>query len=125
MMYPKDHSEYFASGKAKFASGNYQGSINDFNKALEINPTDHEIIWKRGIAQGRLWNHKAAQKDYMQASELKKNINRVSIKTAKEKEANARKALGDIKGACEDWKSEEGIGSDKATDLLKQYCIKI
>ena len=36
-----------------------------------------------------------------------------------------KKALGDIKGGCEDWKSAEDIGSDKATDLLKQYCINI
>ena len=33
--------------------------------------------------------------------------------------------LQDLKGACEDWKSAEGIGSNKATDLLKKYCINI
>ena len=115
MMYPNDHSEYFASGKAKFASGDYQGSINDFNKALEINPTDPEIIWKRGIALGRLWNHKAAQEDYMQASELKKNINRVSIKIAKEEEANARKDSHESKERYKAREAKKYV--KKATDI--------
>ena len=68
----KDPNEYFKSGKAKFASGDYQGAIDDFNKAIKIDPRNPDIIWKRGIAQGRLGNHQAAQEDYMQANELKK-----------------------------------------------------
>jgi len=45
--------EYFISGVEKLASGDYQGAIKDFNKAIEINPKDVDAYYIRGVAKGQ------------------------------------------------------------------------
>ena len=37
----------------------------------------------------------------------------------------AKKALEDIKGACQDWTKSSELGNDDAEDLLKQHCQSI
>ena len=34
----------------------------------------------------------------------------------------AKKELGDLKGACEDWKKAEELGDEDAAKLLKEHC---
>ncbi len=43
--------EYYDSGVEKANSGDYQGAIKDYDKAIEINPKDAEAYYNRGLAK--------------------------------------------------------------------------
>jgi len=45
--------EYFISGVEKLASGDYQGAIKEFDKAIEINPKYAEAYFNRGGTKGK------------------------------------------------------------------------
>ena len=36
--------------------------------------------------------------------------------------ANVKKDIGDMKGACEDWRKAEELGDNEAEKLLEEYC---
>ncbi len=47
--------EYFYSGVEKLDSGDFQGAIKDFNKAIGINPKYAKAYYGRGVAKLGLW----------------------------------------------------------------------
>ena len=49
--------EYFISGVEKLASGDYQGAIKEFGRAIEINPKYAEAYIYRGVAKGELGDY--------------------------------------------------------------------
>ncbi len=63
----------------------FYGSVSDYNKALEIGPTNLNIYKNRGIS--------------------KENV-------------------GDIKGACFDWKKASSLGDEDAKKWFKDDCKK-
>ena len=52
--------DYYNSGVQKGESGDWNGAIGDFNKAIELAPNDTEVYYNRGIAKGALGNYKGA-----------------------------------------------------------------
>ncbi len=55
----KTGEEHFYSGVEKANSGDYQGAIEDYNKAIELNPKYAEAFYNRGFAKGELGYSKA------------------------------------------------------------------
>ena len=49
----KDSSFYFKRGTSKYESGDYQGAIKDYTKAIEIDPYTVLLYVNRGNAKGR------------------------------------------------------------------------
>ncbi len=49
--------EYYDSGVEKANSGDYEGAIEDYNKAIEINPKDADAYHNRGFAKAELGNY--------------------------------------------------------------------
>ena len=62
-------------GIQKFLLKEYEGAIIDFNKALENNPYDFEVYWKRGVAKSKLNKYSAAQEDFLKSERLRKEFN--------------------------------------------------
>ena len=58
-----------AFAESKSASENQQ-TINDYNKAIELNPKDATAYVNRGIAYNALGNYQQAINDYNKAIEL-------------------------------------------------------
>lgn len=52
--YGQTAKEYFNSGNKKFDTGDFQGAIEDYNKAIEKNPKYAEAYFERGSARQRL-----------------------------------------------------------------------
>ena len=71
----------FYLGKSKTDQGDvvgarqhYQGAIEDFDKALQINPRDANAYYKRGMAKEALGRKEAAKANFDRAKELDPNV---------------------------------------------------
>ena len=166
MKYPKNHPKYFESGKAKFEAGDYAGAIDDYSKAIELDPNNAQAYFNRGLAKNELKIPGAAE-DYMTAVELDPDnaetyfIRGLDPLVANEKcklggekhdsnnfqgaieeytkaislvtedpmpyllRGRSKQSLGDLKGACEDWKKAKELGLEEVTEVLKVLCTNI
>ena len=61
---------HYKRGVAKNASGDYQGAINDFDKAIELVPDSATTYNNRGIAKRNLGSYQDAINDFDKAIEL-------------------------------------------------------
>ena len=56
----KEDKNFYKSGNKKFDEGDYQGAIDDYSKAIELDPENPEIYIKRGdiksLYLGDFWN---------------------------------------------------------------------
>jgi len=50
--------EYYDSGVEKANSGDYEGAIKDYDKAIEINPKHAEAYYNRGLAKAYLGDYR-------------------------------------------------------------------
>lgn len=63
----KKAADYFNRGNFKLKLKEYNFSIKDFDKAIEISPEFAEAYYKRGEAKSSMGNHFEAVKDYNKA----------------------------------------------------------
>jgi len=90
--------EYYDSGVEKLDSGDFQGAIKDFNKAIEINPKYANAYYDRGLAKAKLGDYRGALKDYNKTIEINPKH-----KMAYAFRGVAKANLGDYRGAIEDY----------------------
>jgi CHAT domain-containing protein/lipoprotein NlpI len=76
----------------------YQQAIEQFDRALEINPNFAEAYYLRGITHRQMDDTSKAVEDYTQALQIKPNLSE-----AHTSRASARSNIGDYKGAVEDY----------------------
>ncbi|MBT1701392.1 tetratricopeptide repeat protein [Fulvivirgaceae bacterium PWU4] len=69
MLYP-----YLERAQQRYESKYYQGAIDDYSMALEIDPGNVEIWLGRGLAKEKIKDYKGAFSDYTKAIELKENF---------------------------------------------------
>lgn len=67
---PKSASEYFERGRSKARKDYYEDAIDDFTKAIEINPNYEEAYYHRAISKGLMGNYSGAIKDYDKVIEI-------------------------------------------------------
>ena len=148
----KDYEYFFNRAQDKFEVANYQEAILDYNKALELSPTEICLVYSmRGNAKRNLGDFDGAISDQNRALDFDPlyadgYFNRGSAKykmgdfpgaiedytqvikiNPKDSDAffnraNVKKEVGDIKGACEDWRKAAALGDDEAEKLLEENC---
>ena len=95
----------------------YQGAISDFNKAIEINPNDADHYYNRSRSYYFL-------KDYYQA--ISDSTKAIKFNSKYEKAFAVRgiskKNIGDIKGACSDWRKASSLGNEDAAKWVRNQC---
>ena len=64
-LYPDDAAALSNRGNVKLVIGDKQGSINDQDKAIKLNPNEVDPYINRGIAEEALGLWSLAKKDYM------------------------------------------------------------
>ena len=70
---------YFNSGIVKYKSRDYEGAIEDFDKAIKLNPEISQIHSARGLCNCSMGNLEEAKKDYTRAIELESSNNQKNI----------------------------------------------
>jgi len=85
--------EYYDSGVEKLDSGDYQGAMKEFDKAVEINPKYVDAYYSRGMAKAKLGDDRGAIEDYNKAIEINP-----SYADAYSNRAVVKWELGDYRG---------------------------
>ncbi|MCP4352984.1 MAG: tetratricopeptide repeat protein [Desulfobacterales bacterium] len=148
---PSKDQAYFARGLAKMRSRDFQGAVEDYNKAADLNPESAGTYYSRGLVKFYMKNFQEAIRDYNRAIVLKPNYkdayyNRGVAKYylkdfqgavedySKVTELNPKDAqvyfnLGAVKmqmkmkkEACEDWHKSFKSGYVQAGEMIKKYC---
>lgn len=116
--YPNDPHAYMNRGVVKFELEDYGGAIQDYSKAIELNPNNvYHYYNNRGLTKSHLEDYRGAIQDYNKAIELSPNY-----AGAYYNRGIAKYNLVDINGACLDWSKAGELGFAQAYNLIKEYC---
>ena len=66
----KKEENFYKSGNKKFDEGDYQGAIDDYSKAIELDPENPEIYISRALCKKFSKDYKGAIDDSTKAIEL-------------------------------------------------------
>jgi len=95
---------YENRGIAKYNLEDYKGAIEDYTRAIKLNPNRAGTYYNRGIAKYNLGDYKEAIEDYTRAIELDPNE-----RLFYSNRGNVKKRIGDMFGANEDFKKAEEL----------------
>ena len=148
----RDYEYFFNRAQDKFELADYEEAILDYNKALELSPTEICLVYSmRGNAKRNLGDFDGAISDQNKAldfdplyadgyfnrgiAKFKKgdfdgaiqDYSQVLKINPKDSDAffnraNVKKEIGDMKGACGDWKKAAELGDDDAKKFLREHC---
>ena len=148
----RDYEYFFNRAQDKFELADYEEAILDYNKALELSPTEICLVYSmRGNAKRNSGDFDGAISDQNKALDFDplyadgyfnrgiakfkkgdfdgaiKDYSQVLKINPKDSDAffnraNVKKDLGDLKGACEDWNKAAELGDEDAAKLFKQNC---
>ena len=94
----KKLTEYCTNGDANLYTGHYDKAIEEYNKAIEIDPNDASIYVNRGRAKQENGDYREAIKDYSKAIEVDPKYS-----TSYSHRGGIKFDLGDKRGAIEDF----------------------
>lgn len=106
--------EYNNRGIVKYKANNYLEAIEDYNKAIEIDPTYAYI--NRGNVKEGLNDYLGAIEDYNIAIEINPKYANAYYNRAISKQKI------DDSTCCKDWKIAVELGVEDASEMLKKYC---
>jgi tetratricopeptide (TPR) repeat protein len=112
-------NEYFNNGITdyNYGHGDFQAAIENFTKAIELNPNFYEAFCERGIAKDYLKDYSGAIEDFSKAIELNP-----AYTFAYANRGLSKYHSNDIDGACLDWDKAIELGSTWAPVLKTFYC---
>ena len=115
--YVQSAEDWFKSAPAKARSGDYEEAIDDFGKALIINPELEDAYFHRSILKGRLGDAKGAISDADKVIKMNpQNAKGYAIRGIAEKPG------GDLQRACADWRKAALLGNTYASEMVRKQC---
>ena len=117
LAYAQTVEDYFNSGKAKNELKDYMGAIQDYSKAIEINPNYAFAYNNRGNAKHRLQDYREAIQDYTKAIELNPNFGKAYLGRG-----TAKILLGQKDSGCLDFSKAGELGYAEAYEAIKENC---
>ena len=148
----RNYEYFFNRAQDKFELADYEEAILDYNKALELSPTEICLVYSmRGNAKRNSGDFDGAISDQNKALDFDPlyadgYFNRGSAKykmgdftgaiedytqvikiNPKDSDAffnraNIKKEIGDMRGACEDWKKGAELGDEDAVKSVQEHC---
>ena len=148
----RDYEYFFNRAQDKFELADYEEAILDYNKALELSPTEICLVYSmRGNAKRNSGDFDGAISDQNKALDFDPlyadgYFNRAIAKFKKGdfdgaindysqvvninpkdsdaffNRAHVKKEIDDMKGACEDWKKATDLGDNDASKFLWEHC---
>lgn len=115
--YGQTAEEYIKSGKEKAHLCKSKSAIDDFKKAIELNPNDPVAYYEMAYSKMQLGDYKDAKDDFNKAIELNPKYH-----DAYYGRAWAKLDLKDTVGACLDWNKANYLGNEYAKYKISKYC---
>ena len=109
---------YFDSGLDKSKSGNTQGLIADYTKALKIEPNKAGLFYFRGIERSKSEEYEGAIADFDNTIEIKPNTASLYVNRG-----IAKDMLNDTEDACTDYRMAADLGMKKYTKSKQRVLI--
>ncbi|GAB4329326.1 MAG: tetratricopeptide repeat protein [Bacteroidales bacterium] len=108
---------HFFRGNLYDMKGQPEKALQDFSRAIELNPKYTVAYNNRGIVNGMLGNYQAALNDFNKAIELNPEY-----ADAYYNRGNVNYYLKQFIEACSDWSQAAYLGSPQAAEIKKKYC---
>ena len=148
----RNYEYFFNRAQDKFELADYEEAILDYNKALELSPTEICLVYSmRGNAKRNSGDFDGAISDQNKALDFDplyadgyfnrgiakfkkgdfddaiKDYSQVLKINPKDSDAffnraHVKKEIEDMKGACEDWRKAADLGDDDAKKFLRENC---
>ena len=115
--YAQSAEDWFKSARAKASSGDYEEAIDDYTKALTINPQFADAYFHCGILKGLLGDIKGAISDADKA--IKINPQNAMAYASR---GIAEELGGDLQRACADWRKAALLGNTYASEMVRKQC---
>ena len=108
---------YMNRGLAKFYLKDYSGAIADQNKSIELfpNPAPYYVRGQAKFFSGE--DYSGAIADFTKAIELKPDY-----AIAYFFRGGTKEMLGDLRGACADWRRAASLGHSNSAKLVRDQC---
>lgn len=107
---------YFDKGFACYNNGDLSGAICNWTLTIQIEPTNPNAYYTRGIVKGELYTWKSALKDYDKAIEIRPNFVSALINRGALKDEN-----GDYQGAIADYETVLKLDSLETEETQLTY----
>jgi len=110
-------NDHMAEGHSKLKGHDYKGAIEEFTKAIEMNPTSAPAYHNRGYAKKLMGAYTDAIEDYTKAIELEPNDGGHFAGRG-----GAYGLAGDKEKACADLRKGKELGYAKGEEEIQKYC---
>lgn len=104
-------------GMMRSRLGDREGAIQDFNRAIDLNPDYGEAYTNRGAEKDEMGDYSGAILDYDKAIQIDPNDT-----IAWFNRGNSCFNLGLVEDACADWRKAYELGDESAKERLDKYC---
>lgn len=108
---------YYNRALARYALGEYQKAVDDFNLALDNENDKISTFYNRGIAKDALGDYAGAAEDYSRVLEIDPGIAQGYFRRGE-----SLHKLGRTENACSDWRRAVDLGMAEATEKLAEHC---
>ena len=116
----ENDTSYYHRGNARIKLNDFQGAIDDYTKAISLNPQHASFYKNRASAKNELGDYQGAIPDFDKAIEI--NSNNQTTRTSYKYRGVSKELVGDAKGACADWKEASSLGDKHAAEWVSKQC---
>ena len=115
---PADTSALLNRAQLRYNLNDYRGAILDLDNAINENPNDERFYILRGLSKDDVSDFNGAISDYSKAI----GINPNKVDPYYYRGISKFNNLGDLKGACQDFRKAQQLGLKDVESIIKTYC---
>jgi tetratricopeptide (TPR) repeat protein len=118
---PNNDSAYYSRAIAKADLRNLRGAMQDYDRAIELDPEFWKAWENRACLKDDMGDHAGAIDDHSRVI-ANADKGRQTFVLAYANRGNSKLRLGDLVGACADWRKARELGEDSVSERIEKYC---